>query len=64
MDTIELFKTDQGWMARFSGLCEREIVRLFQTNVIPTPFTVDANAYDVLSEIAKRNPDANVVLVD
>lgn len=62
MNRIELFKTNQGWMADFQGPQAEEIRRLFGTSVIPTPFTAQAESANVMANIQSKNPDCIVVL--
>jgi len=57
MKKIELIKTSDGWMAKFS---EPRVRELFGTDTILTPFTELVEGMIVLNEIRKRNPDCEV----
>lgn len=59
MNTITLFKTVRGWMARFS---EAEIKELFGTDTLPTPFTAAASPAVVMAEVRRLNPRCVVIL--
>lgn len=61
MKTIELYLTNQGWMANHIG--DEEIRSLFGTTIIPTAFTSKAQADTVQAKIAALNPDKNVVVI-
>ncbi len=49
-----------GWLARYEGPHREDVVRLFETDVLPTAFTYEAQASLVREEIAKLNPGAVV----
>ena len=57
--TIKLYRTAQGWMALHSDPSVREIMG---TDTIPTAYTAQATAARVAAEIAKRNPQCDVIL--
>ena len=59
MKTIKLINSKQGWLARFEN--DTEIMALFGTDTIPTPYTEKAMPSMVKAEIEKRNPGYNVV---
>lgn len=61
-NTITLKKTEQGWLAEYSGPMRAEIFNLFQTATIPTAFTARATWQVVQREIQRLNPDCNVVV--
>ena len=54
MKTIKLIHSETGWLARFD---DHEIVAIFGTDTIPTPFTEKAPPMMVKAEIEKRNPE-------
>lgn len=60
---ITLAKSPTGWQAIYTGPHAASIVGLFETNSIPTAFTSQALAADVLSAIRKLNPTVNVVVL-
>ena len=49
MKTIKLIKNKQGWLARFEN--DTEIMALFGTDTIPTPYTENALPMMVKNEI-------------
>ena len=59
MKTIKLINSRTGWLARFEN--DQEIIGLFGTDTIPTPFTEQASPMMVKREIEVRNPGYNVV---
>ena len=60
MRRIELYRNATCWMARFVGY--PEVLSLFGTTDIPTPWTPQAPAASVLAQTQARNPDALVCL--
>ncbi len=58
--TIHLSIAEGQWVARWSGAERAEIVRLFGTDTIPTPFTARMDGLSVQRKIAKRNPECEV----
>ena len=60
MRRIELYRNATCWMARFVG--DPEILRLFGTTDIPTPYTPQAPAASVLAQTQARNPGMFVCL--
>jgi predicted Co/Zn/Cd cation transporter (cation efflux family) len=59
--TILIYKTKTGWIARFE---DPTILALFGTFDIPMPFTDKAEPERVLDEIRKRNPGCIVKLLE
>lgn len=55
--TIKLYKAGGVWMARDS---RSEMIELFGTDTIPTAFMDTMPAENVLREIRRLNPDADV----
>jgi hypothetical protein len=64
MNKILLIRTKQAWMAKHTGPHANEIIRLFNTSVIPTAFTAEANPTMVLAEIKRLNPKVTVEVLD
>ena len=62
LDVIKLRHTEQGWVALWQGPHAVEVARVLGTTVVPTAFTAQAEAQDVLQAIAKLNPEAVVLL--
>ena len=60
MKEIRLFTTPKGWMADFGN--DAEILSVFGTSIIPTAFTSRATASVVRAEIARLNPECNVIV--
>lgn len=61
---LVITRSDSGWAVRHEGEGASEIIDLFGTDTLPTPFTPNARADDVLAEVARLNPGAAVVLFD
>ena len=51
---------DAVWMARFVD--DGTVRELFGTDTVPTPYTSAMPGETVRTEVARRNPDATVVL--
>lgn len=58
-ETITLFKSRGSWIARFS---DPEVVRLFGTPDVPTPFTDEADAGTVAETVKGRNPGVTIIV--
>jgi hypothetical protein len=61
-NTITLTKSNTGWNATFSGPASKQIVSLFGTATIPTPFTASASQDTVLADVTARNPEYKVTV--
>jgi aspartate carbamoyltransferase regulatory subunit len=62
-DTLVIRRIKQGYVVDYSKT--RDAVRiysLFNTVILPTPYTAQANVDTVLAAIAKLNPEYNVVI--
>ena len=59
MKIIKLINSKQGWIARFEN--DPDIMALFGTDTIPTPYTEKASPMMVKTEIMARNPGYNVI---
>ncbi len=55
--TVKIFNTPTGWMARFSDVSIKEA---FGSDTIPTAFTEKASPMMVLERIKALNPDCEV----
>lgn len=53
MGLIELSLRDGCWHARFVG--DTDVVRLFGTDTLPTAYTAQASAEQVLAAITRQN---------
>lgn len=60
METIKLELVGFEWWATFSS---PEIYKLFNTNRIPTAFTIGSSAQKVQAEVQRLNPDCLVEVV-
>ena len=59
--TILVTRTSTGFDATFNGPEAANVLRLFGTNTMPTPFTSKAKIQDVMAEIQRLNPGALVI---
>lgn len=57
---IILTKGATGWNARYVGPHVAALVRLFGTDTIPTAFTLQAAAPDVVAAISAMNPGVTI----
>lgn len=57
---IYIFKDHRGWHAKYSGDHAAEIQKLFETAILPLPYTAFANSEKVLREMQERYPDVIV----
>lgn len=55
-DTIRLVKDTDCWVAVYQGPHREDILSLFGTAILPTPFTRSASAERVREEIQRLNP--------
>lgn len=61
MNQIILFtEHSKGWMAQYLGPHRTDIIALFGTDVLPTAFTSNALACDVIAEVSRLNPGVQV----
>ncbi len=61
MTVITLVNTPTGWVAQHcGGELTQEVVRLFGTDTLPTPFTALASYARVKAELQRLNPDCVV----
>lgn len=60
MHTMKLYVSAAGWMIVCS---DPEVLKLFGTDTLPTAFTCNAKAGDVLAKITALNPDRQVSLL-
>lgn len=61
-NAIQVFCTPQGWMARYVGPHAKAIRDLFDTDVLPLPWTRRAKASQVVADLASRNPGVRVLI--
>ena len=60
MKRIELVNTEAGWIARFIN--DPEVLELFDTDTLPTPFGSSTGWATVLNAVKRLNPDHDVVI--
>lgn len=60
MNKIELQLMDGVWYAKHTGPIADELVELFGTAIIPTPFLAAMPYEDVVREIKSRNMECDV----
>ena len=60
---IKVVQQDDKWLTEHSvdGEPDRQLIKLFGTNTIPTPWSSDTDRDDVVQELAVRNPNSGVV---
>ncbi len=58
--TITLKQVGGMWMARHTGPHSRDIVSLFGTDTLPTPFSSSVPVRQVVAELLVNNPGANI----
>lgn len=59
---IQIIKGDKTYLARYSGRDKAEVIKLFGTDTIPTPYTLEADIFTVAERIQALNPDINVII--
>lgn len=61
MKTIRLYKDEaqRAWMAQSS---DPEVMELFGTDTLPTPFLTCMPGHEVQAQLASLNPDACVIV--
>ena len=59
---INVVERDGKWLTEHvvDGSPDEQLVRLFGTNVIPTPWSADKSRDEVVEELAVRNPNSSV----
>ena len=60
-ETIFIYKTEKGWIARFE---DPNVFKLFGTLDLPTPFTETADSEAVVRHLEGRNPECIVKLLN
>jgi len=56
MNRIVILLQGRTWNAQFVGPHSAEIIELFGTDTIPTPFTSLTPVAEVVAEVRRRNP--------
>jgi hypothetical protein len=64
IDQITLTNTPRGWIAEFKGPHSQEVIHLFGTNMLPTPFTKEASPKTVRECVQAQNPKVMVTLAE
>ena len=59
---IKVVQQDEGWVTEhlIDGAPDKQLVKLFGTNVIPTPWSSDTDRDKVVEELSVRNPNSKV----
>ena len=60
--TLEIYIENGVWMVHHGGQVGREVMDLFGTTEIPSPFTKSTSAAQVITELADKNQDCEVKL--
>ena len=59
---IKVVQKDGSWFTEhlIDGEPDQQLIKLFGTNVIPTPWSSDADRGSVVEELTVRNPNSKV----
>ena len=59
---IKVVEQDDGWCTEhlIDGEPDQQLIKLFGTNVIPTPWSADTDRDHVTQELSVRNPNSTV----
>ena len=59
---IKVVERDGEWLTEHAvdGSPDEQLIRLFGTNTIPTPWSADKSREEVVEELAVRNPNSSV----
>ena len=59
---IKVVQQDEGWVTEhlIDGEPDKQLVRLFGTNVIPSPWSSGTDRDKVVEELTVRNPNSTV----
>ena len=59
---IKVVQQDESWFTEhlIDGEPDQQLIKLFGTNVIPTPWSSDTDRGNVVEELMVRNPNSNV----
>lgn len=59
---IKVVRKDDGWFTEhlIDGKPDQQLIKLFGTNVIPTPWSSDTDKGSVVEDLTVRNPNSNV----
>ena len=59
---IKVVQQDGSWLTEhlIDGEPDQQLIKLFGTNVIPTPWSSDTDRGNVVEELTVRNPNSNV----
>ena len=59
---IKVVERDGEWLTEHvvDGSPDGQLIRLFGTNMIPTPWSADKSRDEVVEELAVRNPNSSV----
>ena len=59
---IKVVQQDEGWVTEhlIDGVPDKQLVKLFGTNVIPSPWSSGTDRDKVVEELTVRNPNSTV----
>ena len=59
---IKVVQQDDAWYTEhlIEGEPDQQLIKLFGTNVIPTPWSSDSDKSTVMEELTVRNPNSSV----
>ncbi|MCY4580467.1 MAG: hypothetical protein OXD31_15660 [Chloroflexi bacterium] len=59
---IKVVQQDDAWYTEhlIDGEPDQQLIKLFGTNVIPTPWSSDSDKSTVMEELTVRNPNSSV----
>ncbi len=59
---IKVVNKDGKWFTEhlIDGEPDQQLIKLFGTNTIPTPWSSDSSAEEVIGELSVRNPNSTV----
>ena len=59
---IKVVQKEEGWFTEhlIDGEPDSQLIKLFGTNVIPTPWAADTDQAQVIEDLSVRNPNSTV----
>lgn len=64
MNVIHITRCATGWQAKHTGPHAADIIRLFDTDTLPLPFTAKASPADVLATVQRLNTFATITITE
>ncbi len=59
---IEIFRGENCWLARIA--VEVSLEETLGTDILPTPFTLQASAHQVKARLQELNPNARIIFLE